>query len=85
MQVGILAAKLGFFPRETRPDPPSLRTTVWGREFPNPIGGSTWGGCCGWEFGCVVGLKGRTTVGGRKFPSPHRLVGGCCTPSCTLL
>ena len=37
-KLGILAAKLGFFPRETRPDPPSLRTTVWGREFPNPIG-----------------------------------------------
>ncbi|KAL4443365.1 hypothetical protein ABPG75_011102 [Micractinium tetrahymenae] len=37
-KMGILAAKLGFFPRETRPDPPSLRTTVWGREFPNPLG-----------------------------------------------
>ncbi|EFN56854.1 hypothetical protein CHLNCDRAFT_22067 [Chlorella variabilis] len=35
---GILAAKLGLFPRETRPDPPSLRTTVWGRQFPNPLG-----------------------------------------------
>lgn len=35
---GILAARLGLFPRETRPDPPSLRTTVWGREFPNPLG-----------------------------------------------
>ncbi|KAL4429217.1 hypothetical protein ABPG77_010196 [Micractinium sp. CCAP 211/92] len=37
-KIGILAAKLGFFPRETRPDPPSLRTVVWGREFPNPLG-----------------------------------------------
>ena len=37
-KIGILAARLGFFPRETRPDPPSLRTTVWGREFPNPLG-----------------------------------------------
>jgi hypothetical protein len=37
-QVGIMAARLGLFPRETRPDPPSLRTTVWGREFPNPLG-----------------------------------------------
>lgn len=35
---GILAAKYGFFPRESRPDPPSLATTVWGRHFPNPIG-----------------------------------------------
>lgn len=37
-KIGIAAAKLGFFPRETRPDPPSLRTTVWGRDFPNPLG-----------------------------------------------
>ncbi|PSC75675.1 Dihydroorotate dehydrogenase (quinone), mitochondrial isoform A [Micractinium conductrix] len=37
-KIGILAAKLGFFPRETRPDPPSLRTTVWSRDFPNPLG-----------------------------------------------
>jgi len=29
---------MGFFPRETRPDPPSLTTTVWGRKFTNPIG-----------------------------------------------
>jgi dihydroorotate dehydrogenase len=36
--LGILGAKMGFFPRETRPDPPSLATTVWGRKFPNPIG-----------------------------------------------
>ena len=36
--LGIWAAKNGLFPRETRPDPPSLITTVWGREFPNPIG-----------------------------------------------
>jgi dihydroorotate dehydrogenase len=39
--LGIEAAKWGVFPRETRPDPPILRTTVWHREFPNPIGG-----CC---------------------------------------
>eukprot|EP00887_Chlorella_sp_A99_P001104 scaffold14.g1104.t1 len=37
-QLGILAARLGLFPRETRPDPPVLRTVVWGREFPNPLG-----------------------------------------------
>lgn len=35
---GIMAAKAGLFPRETRPDPPSLQTTVWGRTFPNPLG-----------------------------------------------
>jgi hypothetical protein len=36
--VGIWAARAGAFPRETRPDPPSLATTVWGRTFPNPLG-----------------------------------------------
>lgn len=41
--IGIWAARTGFFPRETRPDPPSLRTSVWGREFPNPIGARR---CC---------------------------------------
>ena len=35
---GIQSAKLGFFPKESRPDPACLTTTVWGREFPNPIG-----------------------------------------------
>jgi dihydroorotate dehydrogenase len=36
--VGILAARYGLFPRETRPDPDSLRVTLWGKTFPNPIG-----------------------------------------------
>ena len=36
--LGIRAAKWGIFPKETRPDPPSLATTVWGRRFSNPIG-----------------------------------------------
>lgn len=36
--VGLLAARWGLLPRETRPDPPSLHTTVWGRKFPNPLG-----------------------------------------------
>jgi dihydroorotate dehydrogenase len=36
--VGIWAAKAGLFPKETRPDPTSLTTTVWGREFSNPLG-----------------------------------------------
>lgn len=36
--VGIWAAKAGLFPKETRPDPPCLTTTVWGREFSNPLG-----------------------------------------------
>lgn len=35
---GIWAAKHGLVPRERRPDPPSLRTAVWGREFRNPVG-----------------------------------------------
>lgn len=37
-KVGIMAAKFGLFPKETRPDPACLKTTVWGREFPNPLG-----------------------------------------------
>ncbi len=37
-KVGILAAKHGLFPRDTRADPDSLRVKVWGRTFPNPIG-----------------------------------------------
>lgn len=39
--LGIEAAKWGLFPKETRPDPQILKTTVWGREFPNPIGKKT--------------------------------------------
>lgn len=38
-RVGILAARYGLFPRETRPDPESLKVQLWGRTFPNPIGG----------------------------------------------
>lgn len=37
-RAGILAARFGLFPRETRPDPESLKVTLWGRTFPNPIG-----------------------------------------------
>lgn len=37
-RVGILAAQYGLFPRETRPDPESLKVQLWGRTFPNPIG-----------------------------------------------
>lgn len=37
-KLGILAAKYGLFPRETRPDPEILKVQLWGRTFPNPIG-----------------------------------------------
>lgn len=37
-RVGILAARFGLFPKETRPDPESLKVQLWGRTFPNPIG-----------------------------------------------
>ena len=37
---GIWAARHGLVPRERRPDPPCLRTAVWGRTFRNPIGES---------------------------------------------
>uniref|UniRef100_A0A7S0RML4 Dihydroorotate dehydrogenase (quinone), mitochondrial n=1 Tax=Chlamydomonas leiostraca TaxID=1034604 RepID=A0A7S0RML4_9CHLO len=36
--LGIEAAKYGMFPKETRPDPPVLKTKLWNKEFPNPIG-----------------------------------------------
>jgi dihydroorotate dehydrogenase len=37
-RAGIWAAKLGLFPKETRPDPESLHVNVWGKSFTNPIG-----------------------------------------------
>lgn len=36
--LGIKSAQMGLFPRETRPDPPVLRTKLWNKEFPNPVG-----------------------------------------------
>lgn len=42
---GLQVAAQGLFPNDKRPDPPSLRTTVWGRDFRNPIGT---GGVGGW-------------------------------------
>lgn len=58
-KIGILAAKLGFFPKETRPDPACLRTTVWGREFPNPLGETSRGGDAGvvWRADRQFGLQ----------------------------
>jgi hypothetical protein len=37
-KLGIWTARLGLFPRETRPDPEPLRVQLWGRTFPNPLG-----------------------------------------------
>ena len=39
---GMWAAKSRLVPRDSRPDPPSLATTVWGRHFVNPLGESGW-------------------------------------------
>jgi hypothetical protein len=36
--VGLWAAGAGLFPRETRPDPPRLATSAWGRRLSNPFG-----------------------------------------------
>lgn len=36
--VAIWTAKHGIVPRDRRPDSQSLGVTVWGRDFPNPIG-----------------------------------------------
>lgn len=37
-RLAVWAASVGLVPRERRADPPSLRTTLWGRDFPNPLG-----------------------------------------------
>mmetsp|Transcript_23674 Transcript_23674/g.61496 ORF Transcript_23674/g.61496 Transcript_23674/m.61496 type:complete len:405 (+) Transcript_23674:242-1456(+) len=37
-RLGIFAAKMGFFPVDNRPQPECLKTEVWGRPFPNPVG-----------------------------------------------
>ncbi|MGB8842494.1 MAG: quinone-dependent dihydroorotate dehydrogenase [Aliidongia sp.] len=34
----IRALTFGFAPRRTMPDDPVLATTLWGRDFPNPVG-----------------------------------------------
>ena len=39
--VGMWTAGHGILPRDRRPDSPSLALSVWGREFPNPIGTCT--------------------------------------------
>ena len=36
--VAIWTAKYGIVPRDRRPDHASLGVSVWGRDFPNPIG-----------------------------------------------
>jgi hypothetical protein len=82
---GIQAARLGLFPRETRPDPPSLRITVWGRDFPNPLGGLS-GGCTNVKCRGADGRHGRgwaglvreraMTAGLCSIALPQ--AGGCC-------
>ena len=42
--VGLWAAAAGLFPRETRPDPPRLATSAWGRKLSNPFG--KYSACC---------------------------------------
>ncbi len=37
-KAAIWLARAGLFPRETRPDPQSLKVKLWGKQFPNPIG-----------------------------------------------
>ena len=38
LAIAAMSSGLPIIPRETRPDPSSLATIVWGRHFPNPIG-----------------------------------------------
>ena len=37
-ELGVALLAAGVAPLETRPDPPSLRVSRWGLDFPNPIG-----------------------------------------------
>ena len=37
-ELGILAMKLGLMPKDSRPDPEILKTTVWGKTFSTPVG-----------------------------------------------
>lgn len=37
-RLGIVAARLGLYPRDPRPDDPVLRTRAFGLTFPNPVG-----------------------------------------------
>lgn len=37
-RAAVWAAAHGLTPRDARPDPPCLGTTVFGRRFPNPVG-----------------------------------------------
>lgn len=41
--VAVWTAKYGIVPTDRRPDITSLGVSVWGREFPNPIGKSAFG------------------------------------------
>lgn len=36
--LAVFSSPIPIIPKETRPDPSSLATVVWGRHFPNPIG-----------------------------------------------
>lgn len=40
--VAVWTAKYGIVPTDRRPDITSLGVSVWGREFPNPIGKRFW-------------------------------------------
>lgn len=71
-RIGILAARYGLFPRETRPDAECLKVQLWGRTFPNPIGeglaASLWAEKC----------NNNVCLGLRKH---HQLVGLVINPS----
>lgn len=54
--LGIMAAKWGMFPVETRPDPAILKTNVWNRTFPNPLGAQ-------WEVAHITGYSRRFLCG----------------------
>ncbi|KXZ44645.1 hypothetical protein GPECTOR_64g139 [Gonium pectorale] len=82
--IGIQAAARGLMPRDTRPDPPSLHTKVFGLSFSNPLGlaagfdknAEAVAGLMGLGFGFVeVGKWCRGAVfGGAQESEPERSI-----------
>jgi hypothetical protein len=53
-KLGILAAKLGLFPKENRKDPELLKVELWGKQFPNPLGERLTLEMAGWRYSTPI-------------------------------
>jgi hypothetical protein len=93
--MGLWAAKHGLTPRERGPDLPALRTAVWGRQFPNPIGvqrcfAAYWGPCPRTYFAELTACMhadtpmGLTDLLARRSECCMHFVWVRCEDSCTL-